>query len=165
MRLIHSSSMHVLNGLASWVGNVLKAILATLPHCCTSSKQVINMLRSCRIGQRSVFMKADVKDFYMDSQHQSCVQNCVRAVSWHLAQGLCLPFVKEDCAFDPALFGDVLSFLLRSQYVDSSEPDILYHVICGSGMGMNHSSAVSSINQGCIAHNGVKFCQRIYVGR
>ena len=146
MRVLHSSTGHMLNGFAVWVGKVLKAVLFHYTHCCTSSKQVITMLKSASINPGAILAKLDIKDFYMDTVHTDCVKNCVQATRDHINSGFSLPFVREDACFDHNLFGDVLHFLLTSQRIDTCQSPVAHEVIRGSGMGMAHSSAASSIN-------------------
>ena len=55
-------------------------------------------------------------------------------------------FLKDGAEFDVRAFEDALALLLRLQFVDPQNGDLLYQVICDSGMGSDHSSFLSSIN-------------------
>ena len=133
-------------GISRFDSKVLSIVTSRYKHCCTSSKDVIEFLKVSEVDQHTVLAKLDIKDFYMDSIHSECLDSSRQALQNILSSGIELPFVKEDCCFDLVAFQDALAFLLRHQYVDPDIEHIVYEVVCGSGMGSDHSAGLSSIN-------------------
>jgi hypothetical protein len=68
-RSIHSSCGHLWNALGAVVNSVLSAPLRSLQHLCWSSDDVQRLLLHTPVGSRSIFLKYDVKEFYLSGSH------------------------------------------------------------------------------------------------
>ena len=145
-RLIHSSSMHIFGGLTRYIAKVLAVVCKKMKHCCLNSRSVIEQLKETEVSEGTILVKLDVKDFYMDSQHPDCLSSCRLALEDHVQENGYIPFVGEDSTFNIDAFMEGVTFILYNQYVDPKIEGVLYKVICGSGMGMDHSPFLSSIN-------------------
>ena len=104
------------------------------------------MINRSKVGSRSALIKLDIKDFHMDSKHCQCRDASRAQILAFLQNGSLLHFIREDSEFDIKAFDDTLAFLLRCQSVDPRIAGVLYQVTCGSVMGSDHSSFVSSMN-------------------
>ena len=146
LRLVHASHRHMLNGFSKWIEKVLMPIVRKIACVASSSRDVIKSLARSQIGARTALSKLDVKDFYMDGSHNDSEQNCTDAVRDYLAEGGELPMMIPGEPFRLDTFRYILRFVLINQFVDNNECDVVYRTVKGSGMGMAHSSAVSTIN-------------------
>ena len=81
----------------------------------------------------------------MDGEHIDIIDCCVRSVERAVEDGHLFPGIQEGESFHIPEFKLVLEFLLHDQFVDAGTVGVVHHVIRGSGMGMKHSSSVSSI--------------------
>ena len=145
-RSIHSSSGSILAGISRYVARTLKVITDQYVHCAKSSSDVIRLIKSTFVTEGSLLMKLDLKDFYMSTDHDSGVASCVAEVEKFVSNRDWLPYVLDINKFDVKISEDAMYFLLRNQFVDPMIPGFLYQCVCGSGMGSEHSSAISSIN-------------------
>jgi hypothetical protein len=68
-RLVHSSTSSIFNGIGGILNALLSPKVRALSHLCLSSEDVATRLRGIRAERRSVFLKFDVKDFYLAGQH------------------------------------------------------------------------------------------------
>jgi hypothetical protein len=102
--------------------------LESLEHLALNSEDILRRVRSTKCGEDCVLLKLDLKDFYMDGDHERLVRAVV-----------------EEFARDPRVdwVRDTLEHVLFFQYVIWNEQ--VYQVTRGSGMGARHSSTVSDL--------------------
>jgi hypothetical protein len=127
-RSLHSSVGHCFNALGEVVNRLLSPALKSYPHICWSSEDVLRLVRAAKVGRRSVFMKFDVKEFFLSGDHSELARRSASLVDKPVSVWL------ESC----------LEWLLGFQFVDFDAAGGTHlQVTLGSGMGMRHSGSVS----------------------
>ncbi len=102
-------------------------------HLCFSSEEVATRLRGIATNPRSIFLKYDVKDFYLAGEHMFIAQE----VAAELEDRRERAFVKQ-----------ALELMLTNQFVaqgfdPNSAQHTLYQVMQSSGIGMRHAGSVA----------------------
>lgn len=69
-RPIHAATNHCFPALGEVVNRLLSVELKLFPHLCFSCEVFLMHLRKTQITSRSIFMKFDVKDFYLSDSHE-----------------------------------------------------------------------------------------------
>ncbi len=127
-RSIHSSTGHVFNALGEIANRLLSPILRELPHLCWCSEDVVRLIRSAKVGPRSILLKYDIKEYYLSGAHDELARRSSGLLSGPISGWL------RGC----------LDWLLGFQFVRfRPEVQAHLHVQLGSGMGMRHSGAVA----------------------
>lgn len=128
MRSIHSSTNHIHNAISAVINRMLEPVLRRHRLLFWSTEDVQKKLSTAKINPRSIFMKFDVKEFFLSGQHDDISE----AVASHF-EGR-----ERSC------IRDATAFVLSTQFVESSAADELHHqTMEGSGMGMRHSGSIS----------------------
>jgi hypothetical protein len=128
MRSIHSSTNHLHNAISEVINRMLEPILRRHRLLCWSTEDVQKKLSTAKVSPRSLFMKFDVKEFFLSGEHEAIST----AVASHF-EGREKSWIR-----------DATSFVLSTQFVEYSVENELHHqVLEGSGMGMRHSGSIS----------------------
>ena len=110
------------------MNRLLEPKLRAHPHVCWSSEEVQIGLKNAAIGPSTVWLKYDIKEFFLSGDHETLASLTAKGFTGELRNWV------EDCVF----------FLLRSQFVEWKwDPDSALVVTKGSGMGMKHSGSIS----------------------
>ena len=129
IRNLHRSPLYPLEGLARWLTSVLQDAIPTA-HFLRDSIQAKQRLHGLQVPTGSKIALCDLKDFFMSGDCMSLLADCTSALSGALK----------------VLASEVLCLLLDSQYVTiQSNPECIFKVIEGSGMGLLFSGAVSNL--------------------
>ena len=106
----------------------MQAHLNKHKHVLKNSKDLVKQLNdmTCEPGMK--FLKGDIKHFFMSGEIDDLVALC------------CAPF-RDDGIFP--LLRRSIWFLLNNQFVLDPSTGVVLKVVKGSGMGLQHSSAVA----------------------
>lgn len=115
VRILHNGGQSPLTAIMRFLRIGFADSLKQCSHLCFSTSDFISKLRSVKVGPDDKLVRLDLEDFFMAVSHNT----------------LC------DFAYPlgPQCYKDALRFILSSQFVKSSDPDGLFQVVKGSGMG------------------------------
>ena len=126
-RIIHASAAHPFKPLMTWIGQTLSADLKKYPHLIRDSSDLVMKLRSIRIPKSAVFLKIDIKDYFMSGKHTQLMELAGKCVA---------PRIRNE-------FESAVALVLTSQWVKVPRHDSTWKVLIGSGMGLKCSGEVS----------------------
>jgi len=129
-RKIHASRRSYLAPLGKFISIKLRESLCQYPHIFQSTDDLIRAIVNTRVTANAVMVKCDVKDFFITGDHE------------HLAARAALSVPESE----RRIIHDCIAFLLDNQWVKSFEiddPNLVFKVTQGSGMGINASGEIS----------------------
>lgn len=139
-RVIISSSLSCFNGPGECLNRLLMPHIRSMPQVCLSSDDVISKLRGLELPIRAIFLKFDVKDFYLAGAQGFLVSTVCR----------CFPD-KDQRAFVDKALNLVLGYQFsRNRFSPDLARTTLYQVMTGSGMGMKHAGACADLVFGIV---------------
>lgn len=127
-RNLHVGGVQPFAGLSAWLNLQIDEVLAGLPHLLRSSAQLADILRGLRFDFPVKLSRIDLKDFFMS--------------------GVALDFTKSVDLFEPKVqkvAAESIRFLCDHQFVVDPLVPGMFKVVCGSGMGLIHSSQLCDI--------------------
>ena len=128
-RGIHSSAASPLKPGMRWVTSLISPALKN-SHMIRDSFHLVDILQRRPLPPNSIFLRFDIKEFYMSGEHSELISRCAGYV----------PLASR------AAFSSMTEFILGSQYVTvPGRPDHCYKVTTGSGMGLSCSGALSDL--------------------
>ena len=127
-RPIHACSKYGYAGLSLWLCSILKPIADRYAHLSGTSEQILH--KACLHGFPSDITLAhiDLDDFFMSGAHPFLVKHVGSLVG---------------CSKLRTLVRKVLSFLLKTQYIQSSATSGVRHMCNGTSQGLPHSGLVA----------------------
>ena len=139
MRIIHGCHLYPPQTLARWIGKQLRQYVTALDHVFSDTSEMLASIGRVPIDQPVMFLKYDVKDFFMSGAHY----RLAKSLGNHIAE------TEGPLRRHARLIHDVVVFLLDSQYVslDPKDPEAdTLHVSHGSGMGMQCSAEIADLS-------------------
>ena len=132
-RPVHALPGYAFKGCSRWISMVLRRNLLRRNYLLKDTLQFIKSISQMRAKAEHIFIKLDVKDFFMSGDANDLVETSSRLVPENLVN----------------TYMEVLHHLLYSQFVKSEEfPGEFWRVTKGTGMGLPHSGEVAD---GCFA--------------
>ena len=123
-------------GLSRWLASVFREKLEPYVHLVKNSEAAADIINSTRIDGDEIFIKLDIKDYYLSGTMDELTASVSRALHGraHLS-----------------LIRDVTQFLVFNQYVRgrrhvSTQDEGAYRVVRGSGMGLVHSGDLADLS-------------------
>jgi len=126
-RLLHTAAGHSLSGISAVIDKLYSELLKPIEHLVHNTADLLKMVGAKKFTKGCMFLKLDVKDFYMSGNHSTIIDICAQGY-----KGADKEFVIQ-----------VLSFILHYQFVHDTDADKYYQVLEGTGMGARHSGALA----------------------
>ena len=131
MRSIHSSTNHIHNAISEVINRMLEPVLRRHRLLCWSTEDVQMKLSTAKINPRSLFMKFDVKEFFLSGQHE----DISIAVASHF-EGRERSWIR-----------DATSFVLTTQFVEYSAEHEVHHQVMEVKLMKHDSNGVTANDQ------------------
>ena len=129
LRYLHLASTFPLEGLGRWVSQLLDKRLRQFKHVLVDSKRFQTEVTCLVLSPSACILHFDLDDFFNKGSPNFLAQN------------------SSKCLYSSmrSLASDIISFLLRHQYVCSELlPELVWDVLEGAGQGLVMSAAVAS---------------------
>jgi len=131
-RNLHCSSQSAFLGLSLWLVGQLQPIVDACPHVVGSVSDFVSSVQCAQLEENDVFVTFDVREFFMSGTPDQLVGAISRCLE-----------PRQGFSGSRGLVIEVLGWLLKHQFITSSQVSGLWRVKEGSGMGLSHSAAVA----------------------
>jgi hypothetical protein len=138
-RLIHQSTNHHLEPLARWIVSVVRPKLRTFKHLCKNTTELLNQLSLIDFDHNCMFVKADVKDFYMSGDPVTLSQHVASMAPPHLYN------VIQSATLRCLFYQYVMLSAHPGEGEEGEDGDACFRVKQGSGMGFQFSGEIADI--------------------
>ena len=75
LRLIHGGHNHPFRGASAVINNILQPYVDSQKHMCKSSQKMRKALEEAKLKEDTLFVKADIENFYMERTHPTLVRH------------------------------------------------------------------------------------------
>ena len=121
LRAVHESHAHPFEPGKRYVASHLREKLQHLPHLIRDTAQLIQLIRKSPISSSSIFLKLDIKDYYMMGDPAWLARNSCAHIDDSTTQTHCKALTKV---------------ILENQYVKTGWSEEVWQVKKGSGQGL-----------------------------